>query len=120
MDNSNNQQVDKSSKKKKKKQPKFLRNRAKYEQQYTEFNVTEKSPIRNGMVYDRQANDIIFGIAFIISFIGWVGIVGYGIHVSNLQKIFAGVDSDQNVCGVGKAVGKDYLLLQVPSFTIED
>jgi len=103
---------------KKKRQPRYLRNRAKYESQYTAFDLKEKSPIRNGMVYDRPVNDLAFGIAFIICFIVWVGIAGYGISNADLQKVFAGVDSDHQVCGTGSALPYKFLLVQQPKVSV--
>jgi len=69
---------------KKKRTPRYLRNRVKYEAQYSAFDLKEKSPVRNGMVYDRPTNDLGFGIAFVICFVVWVGIVGYGISNADM------------------------------------
>ena len=49
---SDNQQ-NQDKKKKKKKQHRFLRHRDKYSNDIDGFDVTQKSPIRDGMVYER-------------------------------------------------------------------
>lgn len=70
---------DDNSGNKRKREHKYLRNRRKYEAQYTAFDLKTESPIRNGMVFDRPTNDMIYGICFIIFFIAFIGITAYGI-----------------------------------------
>ena len=88
-----------SSDKKKKKGPRFLRHRAKYKNDVDGFSVTDKSPIRNGMVRERQCTDMFCAIVLIICAIGFFGVFGWSISVGSFDNIVRGVDGDLNVCG---------------------
>lgn len=76
---SDNQQQNDQSKKKKKKQHRFLRHRDKYSNDIDGFDVTAKSPIKDGMVYERAATDVFCAIAFAICVVAWFAILGYSL-----------------------------------------
>jgi len=83
---------DDGSNKKKKKGPRFLRHREKYSSQINEFNVQDKSPIRNGLVRDRQCTDMFCAVAFVVCFLGFFGVGGYALATGNPERMFSGVD----------------------------
>ena len=97
---SDNNQQD-GQKKKKKKQHRFLRHRDKYKSDIDAFDVTAKSPITNGMVYERAATDVFCAIAFGVAVVVWFGILGVSISQGDVQRIFAGVNGDNLICGAG-------------------
>jgi len=76
-----------------------LRHRAKYSNDIDGFSVTDKSPIRNGMVRERQCTDMFCAIVLVICAIGFFGVAGWSFSVGSLDNIVRGVDGDFNVCG---------------------
>jgi len=100
-----------ADKKKLKKGPRFMRHRAKYQNDIDGFSVTDKSPIRNGLVRDRQCTDMFCAIVFGMFVLGFFGVAGWSISTGDFENLFRGVDGNLNVCGNGLATGKPLLLL---------
>ena len=80
-----------------------MRHRAKYQNDIDGFNVADKSPIKNGLVRDRECTDMFCGIILVIFALGFFGVAGWAISGGNVENIYRGVDGDNNVCGYGKA-----------------
>ena len=100
--------------KKKKKGPRFLRHRAKYENDINGFNVTEKSPIRNGMVMERQCTDMFCGVVLVVCALAFFGVFGYAVSKGKVERIFAGVDQHGKMCGQIGTSNQERPLLKVP------
>ena len=101
----NQENLNGSDNKKKKKGPRFLRHREKYSNDIDGFSVTDKSPIRNGMVKERQCTDMFCAIVLVICAIGFFGVAGWSLSTGSLENIVRGVDGDFNVCGQPANVG---------------
>ena len=71
--------------------------------------MTEKSPIRNGLVTDRKCTDSFCAAALVILAVGFLGIAAYAVSQGNLLKLFTGVDGDHRICN-----DKYPLLLVIP------
>jgi len=69
-----------------------LRHRAKYSGQIKEFSVQDKSPIRNGLVRERQCTDMFCAVAFAVCFLGFLGVSAYAIVTGKPERMFSGVD----------------------------
>jgi hypothetical protein len=76
-----------------------LRHREKYANDIDGFSVTDKSPIRNGLVRERQCTDMFCAIVLVICAIGFFGIAGWSFSVGSFDNLLRGVDGDHNVCG---------------------
>ena len=107
----NQENLTAADKKKLKKGPRFMRHRAKYQNDIDGFNVADKSPIRNGLVRDRQCTDMFCGIVLVMCALGFFGVAGWSISTGEFENLFRGVDGNLNVCGNGLATGKPLLLL---------
>ena len=92
-----------------------MRHRQKYANDIDGFSVTDKSPIRNGLVTDRQCTDAFCAIALVVCALGFFGVAGYALSQGNPERLFSGVDGQGRVCGQsGQGTGAYPYLLVVP------
>ena len=64
-----------------------------------EFRIVEKSPIKNGLVKNRECTDMFCAIIFVICFLGFIGLGIYFAVVGDSRRMSMGVDGDKQVCG---------------------
>mmetsp|Transcript_8407 Transcript_8407/g.14059 ORF Transcript_8407/g.14059 Transcript_8407/m.14059 type:complete len:166 (-) Transcript_8407:1439-1936(-) len=74
--------------------------RSKHLAAINEFSIKSKTPIENGLVYERRTTDFAFLIIFVLFMLSMVGMGGYGLKKGNITKLLAPIDSDKNMCGV--------------------